>query len=164
MSEFFEYSRAGASVADTPASAPVRAGFLSGHDEREWRVLREYSTVEIVHRGESLITAGERDRSILIVLSGVLQAVVARSRAAESGDTTGGLLRAGDVFGEVAFFDGLPRSSTVVAVEDARVMRIRFEAVEPLSAREPALARALLMDLGRALAGRLRAVETRDGR
>jgi CRP-like cAMP-binding protein len=62
----------------------------------------------------------------------------------------------GTVIGEVAFFDGRPRSAGVRAVTECELFRLSFEAFEVLAAREPALGRAVLLDLGRILAARLR--------
>jgi CRP-like cAMP-binding protein len=45
----------------------------------------------------------------------------------------------------------------VEAVSDGEVMRLSYDAFESLSARNPALARHILLDLGRILAARLRA-------
>jgi len=60
------------------------------------------------------------------------------------------------VFGEQAFFDGLPRSASVRALSDGEVRSLTREAFAVLAAREPELARALLLDLGRILSLRLR--------
>jgi CRP-like cAMP-binding protein len=42
-------------------------------------------------------------------------------------------------------------------MSDGEVMRLSYEAFESLSARNPALARHILLDLGRILSARLRA-------
>ena len=60
------------------------------------------------------------------------------------------------MFGELAFLDGLPRSATVRAVEDGEALRLSFEAFETLAARHAELGRAILLDLGRIAALRLR--------
>jgi CRP-like cAMP-binding protein len=156
MTDFFDYAEAG----DPDRSGPdqVAAGtFLVGCSPREWQALRQHSSVEIVGPGQTLVRQGEVDRSLFIVLAGSLAA-----RLDGRADKTLDPMLPGEVFGEVAFFDGLPRSSSVVALEESRVLRIAYDSFESLSASEPALARTLLMDLGRALAGRLRAAEARE--
>ncbi|KRA38204.1 MULTISPECIES: Crp/Fnr family transcriptional regulator [unclassified Nocardioides] len=156
MVDFFDYSVAGGDPEPAPATAAVGT-FLESCSAREWRVLQQHSTIEVVKRGQVLVREGEQDQSLFIVLAGALA-----PRIAGVPDGARAQMVPGDVFGEVAFFDGRPRSSTVVAVEDSRIMRIRYEAFEALSAGEPVLARTLLLDLGRALAGRLRAAEARE--
>ena len=59
--------------------------------------------------------------------------------------------------GEGAFLDGAPRAVNVEAMSDGEVMRLSFEGFEALAARNPALARHILLDLGRILSARLRA-------
>ena len=58
--------------------------------------------------------------------------------------------------GELAFFDGSPRSATLDAVTDVQVVRIDADAFQRLSEAEPALAQQMLLDLARILALRLR--------
>ncbi|HYM57269.1 MAG TPA: cyclic nucleotide-binding domain-containing protein [Solirubrobacteraceae bacterium] len=60
------------------------------------------------------------------------------------------------VVGELAFFDGRPRSATLDAVTDVRVVRLDMDAFERQSAENPALGEAMLLDLARILALRLR--------
>jgi CRP-like cAMP-binding protein len=60
------------------------------------------------------------------------------------------------VLGELAFFDGRPRSATLDAVTDVEVVRLDAAAFARLSADAPELAHAMLLDLARILALRLR--------
>jgi CRP/FNR family transcriptional regulator, cyclic AMP receptor protein len=92
------------------------------------------------------VRAGDDDRALYLVLSGRLEALVGGSPSIDPGS----------VFGELAFLDGLPRSATVRAVEDGEALRLSFDAFEVLAARHPELGRAILLDLGRIAALRLR--------
>jgi cytochrome P450 len=65
----------------------------------------------------------------------------------------------GTVIGEVAFFDGQPRSADIVAVGDVELLVLSYAGFERVAAADPALAQLLLLDLGRFLAQRLRASE-----
>jgi len=60
------------------------------------------------------------------------------------------------VVGELAFFDGQPRSATLEAITEVEAVRLDPEALDRLAVEEPELARALLLDLARILALRLR--------
>lgn len=146
MSQFFDY--AGTSAADGAPPGVV----LAGCSDREWDVLQRHCTREVVRRGQALVQRGAVDRSLYVLLSGTLAAQVPGLASAPQ-------IHPGEIVGEVAFFDGRPRSATVVASTDAEVLHLTFDAYEKLAAREPALVRRLLMDLGRALAARLRAAE-----
>ena len=60
------------------------------------------------------------------------------------------------VVGELAFFDGLPRSATLMAETEVEAVRLDPAAFERLAADDPDLARMLLLDVARILALRLR--------
>ena len=60
------------------------------------------------------------------------------------------------VVGELAFFDGRPRSATLDAVTDVEVVRLDQEGFARLADAAPELAHAMLRDLARILALRLR--------
>ena len=55
------------------------------------------------------------------------------------------------VVGELSFVDGGPRSTTLRAVSDGELRRLSLESFEVLAAREPELARAILLDVARIL-------------
>jgi SulP family sulfate permease len=130
----------------TGAGAGQELVFLDGRSAEDWsRVARHADRVRF-RAGEDVVRAGEVDRSLYVVLSGRLEPVV-RSPAP---------IEPGSVFGELAFLDGLPRSATVRATEDGEALRLSFDAFETLAARHPELGRAILLDLGRIAALRLR--------
>lgn len=149
MSAFFDYPTG---AAQSSHATGETISILADCSEREWAVLHSHCALERLRKGEPLVREGEADRSLYVVLSGAFGV-----------QTPGGGTRApmqpGEVIGEIAFFDGRPRSSSVVAIADSEVLHLSLPAFESLAAAEPALARRLLMDLGRALAGRLRAIE-----
>ena len=55
---------------------------------------------------------------------------------------------------------GGPRSTTLRAVSDGELRRLSLESFDVLAAREPELGRAILLDVARILARRLRATTT----
>lgn len=65
-------------------------------------------------------------------------------------------ISAPSVFGEVAFFDEAPRSASVRAATEGGAIRVTRADFFALATWEPRVAQSLLMDLGRALATRLR--------
>ena len=60
------------------------------------------------------------------------------------------------VLGELAFFDGRPRSATLDALTDVEVVRLDVGAFDRLLEHAPDLAHSMLRDLARILALRLR--------
>ena len=59
--------------------------------------------------------------------------------------------------GEAGFLDGRPRQVGVRATTHGELERLSWQAFEGLSARDPQLARDVLIDVGRVLAARVRA-------
>jgi CRP/FNR family transcriptional regulator, cyclic AMP receptor protein len=126
-------------------------------EEHSWSRMFTYATRRRFSKNEIIIREGEVDRSLYIVSSGALQAVLPASRWRFNPRPT--VMGPGAVFGEVAFFDGKPRSAGVQAVADGELLVLSLEAFEVFAAKEPALARTVLLDLGRILATRLRRSE-----
>jgi CRP/FNR family transcriptional regulator, cyclic AMP receptor protein len=112
-----------------------------------------------VAAGDALIRHGEPDRTIYFVLRGQLEVIV------RSGDgiSMGRVARvgAGTVLGELAFFDGGPRSAGAWAVDDCEVAAMAPDQYSAFEKFSPALARELLFALGRVLAIRLRSTNAR---
>jgi CRP/FNR family transcriptional regulator, cyclic AMP receptor protein len=120
--------------------------FLGGRAEQDWERIARHADRLRFRAGDVLVREGDRDRAVYIVLRGRLEALVDPPAPIDEGS----------VFGEIAFFDGLPRSSTVRALEDGEALRLSYGEFEVLAARHPELGRAILLDLGRIVAGRLR--------
>ncbi len=100
--------------------------------------------------GLALVQAGEDDRALYLLIDGTLGVRMPREETAFKS------IDAPSVVGELAFFDGAPRSATLDALTDVQVVRIDLDCFAELSDAEPELAEAMLMDLARILALRLR--------
>jgi CRP/FNR family cyclic AMP-dependent transcriptional regulator len=61
------------------------------------------------------------------------------------------ILKSGDLFGEMAVFDHMPRSATVAAEEDSELLIISRENITNLIKRNPQIAFKLLSDMSRRL-------------
>jgi CRP-like cAMP-binding protein len=75
--------------------------------------------------GKSICRQGSNDRSLFIVLEGRLG--VAKSFDGRRRKVVA-ILTAGSVFGETAFFFGMPRTADVVAMEDCKLLEIPYVA------------------------------------
>lgn len=118
-----------------------------------WAKLLARTGVQRFQAGDMLVRAGDTQPALYFVASGTLEVLA----AADGGDGRRiAIIESGSVFGEQAFFDGLPRSANVRALSDGEVRSLTREAFDVLAAREPELARALLFDLARILSMRLR--------
>ena len=132
---------------------------LGDRSPQEWEAIRDHSELLRFAPGDVVIAHGDEDRALYIVVRGSLEATVPQA-GRRSRTKRVGTIESGSVIGEMAFFDGRPRSATVRALTDVDLLRLRHEAFEVLAAKEPALARSILEDLGRTLAARLRRAQS----
>jgi CRP/FNR family cyclic AMP-dependent transcriptional regulator len=144
-SSFFTYPTL---VGDRPAP---EAGLLATRTQGDWDVLLAYTDTRRMRPGDWLIREGELDRALYVLSDGRLEAILP-GRA-------GRVIDAPATVGELAFLDGRPRTAGLRALTHGEAQRLSYDAFEALSAREPRLARDLLLDLGRIVAARLRALE-----
>ena len=124
--------------------------FLPDRPEEDWALLLEHTETLRFSPGSIVITAGDADRALFMLTGG--------SVTAKAGGHTFKTIHAPSVVGEVAFLDGGRRSITLTAAEEVEVRRLSIDSFEVLSARHPELGRAILFDLGRIVASRLRIV------
>jgi CRP-like cAMP-binding protein len=127
--------------------------FLPRLSPEGWGKLLARTGAQRFRAGDVVVRAGETQPALYIVASGTLEVVGEGRRGKERRMA---VIEQGSVFGEQSFFDGLPRSATVRALSDGELRSLTPEAFEVLAAREPDLARMILLDLGRILSLRLR--------
>jgi CRP/FNR family cyclic AMP-dependent transcriptional regulator len=139
MSGFFDYPSE-----QQPDSGHGLPGFLNDRGEEDWGMLLDHAETLLFRPGDVVLRAGAQDRALYLLVDGWLRA-------------PSGVIHPITTVGEGAFLDGAPRAVDVEAMSDGEVMRLSYEAFESLSARNPALARHILLDLGRILSARLRA-------
>lgn len=144
VSSFFTYPTLGEGAADELV-------FLRDRTEEDWERLLAHTEDVRFAAGDVLIRAGDRERSLYVLASGRLELLLPGE-----GDVPIGTIEPRTVVGEMAFLDGRPRSATLRALTAGELYELRFDAFETLAARYPELGRAILLDLGRILAGRLR--------
>ncbi|MGQ0751136.1 MAG: Crp/Fnr family transcriptional regulator [Betaproteobacteria bacterium] len=124
-----------------------------GWSEEAWSKLLSRTEPQRFRAGETVIQRGARDRALYFVAAGSLEV-----GAYPVGEAATPIARVGmgSVIGEQSFFDGQPRSVNVWAVGDGELLRLTPEVFAAFCDDEPALARDLLMALGRVLSLRLR--------
>jgi CRP-like cAMP-binding protein len=130
--------------------------FLDGLTEKEWQTILSFAETKTFAPGEVLVAQGDPDDSFYIITAGSAEVVLGGKKRIAT-------VSEGTVFGEMALFDGQPRSATVRALDRGAAIRVTRRAFENLAAWEPLLARRILIDLGKALALRLRMAQSRSG-
>jgi CRP-like cAMP-binding protein len=144
-SSFFNYP----TLPAQPATS-LDTDLLPGHTEDDWTVLLGYFETRRFHPGDWLIREGESDRALYLLSDGRLEV-----------HPGGQVLDAPATLGEESFLDGGPAAAGLRALTHGEAQRLSFDAFESLSAREPRLARDLLLDLGRLVAAELRRLQAR---
>ncbi|MBI4197196.1 MAG: cyclic nucleotide-binding domain-containing protein, partial [Deltaproteobacteria bacterium] len=89
-----------------------------------------------VPKGKNLIRRGAVDRDVYVVLSGEFD-------VRHGWGFSINRHRQGGMFGEMALVNNTPRSATVTALTEARVLRLPASELEPLMERYPGVAIAL---------------------
>jgi CRP/FNR family cyclic AMP-dependent transcriptional regulator len=100
-----------------------------------------------VPAGKVLVREGENGREMYVILRGTADVTKGGRKLRE--------LIPGDFFGEMAFLAPAPRTATVTARSDVRVMVLDARAMGAVVEREPVVARRLLQ----AMAERIRSTE-----
>jgi CRP/FNR family transcriptional regulator, cyclic AMP receptor protein len=145
---FFDYP-------NEPPVTPKVDVLLADASDQEWALLLEHTLYRRFAPGDTVVTVGEQDQSLYLVLEGQLEVLAPRGRRYRRIASVG----TGSVIGELSFFDGGARSASVRAITDAVLAELSPAEFDSLAVASPGLARRLLLDLGRILAQRLRAAQ-----
>jgi CRP/FNR family cyclic AMP-dependent transcriptional regulator len=110
------------------------------------------ATTRHYRRGEYICHAGEAATRLFVVESGRIAIAV---RARDGRESVAAVLGPGSLFGELPFFDGVPRSSDARALTPVLLGEIAYESVRAVIDGQP----ALLWDVALILTRRLRATD-----
>ena len=124
--------------------------FMPEATATDWATVFAHAEVRRIDAGLALVQAGEQDRALYLLTEGTVGVRLPRDEGAFK------TIEAPSVLGELAFFDGRPRSATLDALTDVEVVRLDLAAFDSLFDEAPELANAMLRDLARILALRLR--------
>ena len=126
--------------------------FLANLDDEDIGTVLQHTEARRYSSGELAIRAGDVDRSIYVVAAGSFEVLV----PTPNGPRSVAVIRVGDIFGDLAFLDGEPRSADVRAAEDSEAFIMTPASFDRLRVAHPRLALSLVLDLGRILSGRFR--------
>ncbi len=107
--------------------------------------------------GEIIVKQGDPGNAMFYVADGKCRVVRRRDGDLVELDR----LDAGDIFGEVALFDHLPRSADVQAVTDCILLKVNEGVLRALAGFFPAAAFKLLLGIAREMSNRLRRTSSR---
>ena len=95
--------------------------------------------------GEVVCQEGEEGEDMFVIQSGEVT-VIKNTNKGEIAITT---LKAGEIFGEMALFEKLPRSATVKALGTARILTIDKTGFIPRVSKDPTLAFKILESMSK---------------
>lgn len=126
-------------------------------EDYQRELLASYGEFFKLEAGEILISDGEEQSHLHMVISGLLEA----RRSGLEHDHTLGAIRAGDCVGEIAIFDPGPASATVVAQEFSQIWRIDRDMLNTFLAENPEAGNYVLAGLATVLSQRVRWLNAR---
>ncbi len=118
--------------------------FLSDLNDQELGVLSKVLKEEVYATGTTVFKEGEDGQSLYIIKNGEVKAC----KTSPEGDLLTLMLhKDGDIFGEMAFLDGKPRSATIVAIADTRTYILDKNDFETLIDNHPRLMYKILRNI-----------------
>jgi CRP-like cAMP-binding protein len=145
--QYFNYDQ------DESTSSVNNISVLSGLSEDEWEMIIFNShSIDFLAK-EVLLKEGELDNALYILVSGTVEVFGSNLLG---GEKILACIEEGSVFGEIAFFDNLPRTASIRSLTSGKVLRISHKSFDKIAAWSPKIAQQLLFDLGKILAYRFR--------
>lgn len=102
--------------------------------------MKEGELGRVYSNGEAICTEGETGDKMFVIQSGRVKI----TKNKPSGEITLATLGSGDMFGEMALFDKLPRSATATAMGESRVLGVDKKKLFITISRDPTLAFKIL--------------------
>lgn len=138
-------------VGDALRDAKEELLLFQGLSEEQARSLLKTGTVLTCQPGDRLVSEGEPQQELFVVLEGVAEV----SREHEGHRLSLGLLERGSVFGEMGFLGRPHRSANVIAVTSMKVLVLTQAFLNRSIRHQPNAAALLLRNLSMVLAERL---------
>jgi CRP/FNR family cyclic AMP-dependent transcriptional regulator len=159
MGLFSRLSKAKAAASPADQYPWAKSELFVGFDAAELAALASVLTQRTFEAGEALVAEGEPATHLLVLESG--SAEVTKREPGGKREHRLETLAPGDVVGEIALFDELPRVATVRALEPVRAWQLPFQAIRPSGSAKSAPAKLayshLLSNLLRVLSSKVRA-------
>jgi len=127
--------------------------WLGSFTWKEIEIFARYVEVFRVQAGGSIFQEGGKDASLCLIVEGSVQIVKENT---ETRKKILSVVTRGKTVGEMALFDGEPRSASAIAAESATIMMLTKDSFDRLISELPGLAAKLLLVLGKLLSQRLR--------
>jgi CRP/FNR family transcriptional regulator, cyclic AMP receptor protein len=137
----------------------ARVDLFSGLKKKELKEVAASCREDHYKPGAALISQGEKGMGLFIITKGTVR--ITRATGSDGAEEVLGTAGAGDIIGEMALLDDMPRSATVTAVDDVDVLKLPYwdfrSILRGIIRNDPDVALDLLANLTR----RLRKAEQR---
>jgi len=140
----------------TPAELET-IGLFGALDDRTLATLAERLRVQAVDEGAEVFEAGERGRTLYVILDGEVELLKKSKRGR---NVPVAVLGRGDWCGELSLLDVMPRAVTARARKPSRLLTLTSSDLDALYRRDLKAYALLVMNLARQLSRKLRVAET----
>jgi CRP-like cAMP-binding protein len=126
------------------AGSLQRIGMLGPLTPEQIGRLAEENVERVYAAGEPVIRQGDPGDSLFVIMSGRVEVTVLQDRAQEGAQPVRlATLEDGDYFGEMSLMTGAPRSATVAALVETRLLEVGKESFRRILAAQPNLVEQL---------------------
>lgn len=129
---------------------------LLGLSDADSERIRPHLAVRLLEAGQPVFHAGDASDELYLLVDGRISIYHEWSGTACIRVVT---FMPGNLFGDVAFIDSVPRTATAVCETDCRVLTLTRQALDGLQGSDPALVARVYAALARNIAARLRAAD-----
>jgi len=136
----------------------ARSPLFAALDDTELDAVLSFAGTRRVRKHQEIFHRGDPGNQLYALLSGRVKIT---NTSPDGKGIVYGFLDAGDVFGEIAFFDGRDRTASVVAVRPSELLAIHRRDFLPFLKTQPELSLKLLASLAERLRATDRALEDR---
>ncbi len=91
--------------------------FFDDFSDRELEIIAKIASEKDFELGETIFKESENGSSLYVLRSGEVKAYVS---APDGENFTLAIMKDGDIFGQMSFIDGQPRSATIMAISDVK--------------------------------------------
>src|SRR5690242_1755547 len=137
----------------------ARVDLFSGLRKKELKEVATCCREGKYSPGSVLISQGEKGLGLFILTKGTVR--ITRTTSTDGAEEVLGTAGAGDIIGEMALLDDMPRSATVTAVDEVSVLALPFWEFRPILRRIISSDPDVALDLLAVLSRRLRKAEQR---
>src|SRR6266404_304871 len=125
---------------------------LVGINDEAFGLLASLATESQVNPGHVIVHQGDLGTKLFIITRGDVRVL----RQGRNGDLEVARMKEGDFFGEMCILEHLPRSASVQAVTETRLVLLSYAAFEILFEKMPLEHHRVLGNIARTLSARLR--------